>query len=379
MEALSVSELRKVCPVKWHELIPDNGISLGVADVDFHGPPGVLEFLREGLREEFSFYQAQQGLRPTLDAIMQYFSGFEYKPELDQIQVIEGTMMGISIAMQWISQKEGKILVLGPLYDPIHRHATLNRNELVWSNIDSDGINEDHIQKTLAEGEFKMIAICNPTNPIGHVYTRKELEFLRDMIVKYDLILFSDELYAPLIFNGKFIPAPSIPGLEKRTISLYGFSKAYGLAGYRSGFMHLGPNSDELRYLASQYMVSPSPIASLVCEYALNHPNSQSWVIALREQCRKTTEFAAEFLNSKGISTGFPSGCFFVFPNIEVDDVDFSAFFLENYGVQTISGSVFGPSGRNHLRINCATSIERLREGLNRLLVALEEFKQIEN
>lgn len=367
MKALSVKELREICPVKWHDGIPEKGISLGIADVDFHGPVGVLDYIKSHLREEFSFYQQQQGLSGAIDAIKSYFKSFNYSIDEEKIQVIEGTMMGISIAMQWIGEKEGDILMLGPIYEPIHSHATRHKNNLVWSNITKEGIDQDEIEGLIEKNKIKMISICNPTNPIGHVFTREELEFLRDMTVKHDLYLFSDELYAPLVFDKEYIPAPSIQGLEDRTISLYGFSKAYGLAGYRSGFMHVGPAPMELRYLASQYMVSPSPIASIICEYALTHPSSRDWVLELRKHCKETTSWASNYLTNHDIKTDRTDGCFFVFPDIGVNDVDFSQYLFENYAVQTVAGSVFGPSGKEHLRINCATSRSLLYGALSKL------------
>lgn len=80
--------------------------------------------------------------------------------------------------------------------------------------------------------------------------------------------------------------------------------------------------------------------------------------------------FSTKFFQDNGIKCLEPEGLFFVFPELNIDDIAFTKYMLNNYGVEVVSGSGFGPAGRGHIRINCATSIERLDEGLERILKA---------
>ncbi len=368
-----MDELRRICPVKWHKDVPANGISLGVADVDFQGPDGVIDFIKDNLDESFSFYQDQSGLDLAINSIVSYFDKRGKTTTQKNLQVIPGTILGIYAAMKYASRRDGDILCVGPIYEPIHRHATDNNNRIKWVKIENNhldpGLLTESVDKTT-----KMIAICNPTNPIGFVFSSDELKVIRDLCVDYDIICFSDELYEPLNFLQTHTPIISLSGMDERTIALYGFSKAYGLAGYRSGFMYLGDKvSDEIKIIVNAQLVAPSPIASLVCSYALLDKRAQEWVIEFRNLMQKNTLDAANRFSNEGYDCKVPSGCFFVYPDIKVDDEEFSTNLLKNQGVQVVPGSYFGPGGEEHIRVNCATSEERLSEGIDRILNELHK------
>jgi len=364
---MSVEELRKLCPVKWHSQIPADGISLGVADVDFKGPAGAVQYLKDHLREDFSFYQEQAGLDGAIDAAVEYLQHKSIPTSRKNIQIIEGTMMGIYVSMKWISNFPGDLLVLGPIYEPIHRHATTTGNNLHWTPITKNGLDRDHIKQIMEEHQIKMITMCNPTNPIGYVFDTDELQFIADIAEEYDCYVFADELYEPLWFDKPQKSIASIEGMAERSILLYGFSKAYGLAGYRAGFMYIGPDIDQVKFITSQQIVSPSPVSSLITEFALTDKRAQQWVQDFREHTRKTTRFAADKFNKLGYSCEVPQGCFFVYPDLGIDDQKFSQQLLEEEGIQVVPGSAFGPMGQRHVRINCATSIARLDEAITRI------------
>ncbi len=377
LNLLSANELRKKCPIKWHDRIPDYGISLGVADIDFSGPEGVVDFIKSNLDESFAYYQDHSGLNGAITKITDYLKNIGIKADKQNIQVTPGTMMGIYAAMKYASRRDGKIVYIGPLYEPIHRHGKDNNNEIDWVGIDykNSTINEEDIKNTV-NNNTKMIAINNPSNPIGYSYTKNTLELIRDLAIDYDLTVFSDELYAPLVFEKNFVAAPSINGIEDRIIALYGFSKAYGLAGYRSGFMYLGDNlAEEVKYIIESQMVSPSPISSLIAEYALGDKRAQKWVSDFRKYMRTTTIFASKYLRDNGIPCHTPDSTFFVFPDLGIDDVKFAEDLLIKKAVQVVPGSYFGPMAAGHVRINCATSVDRLKEGLDRLIELWKEYK----
>ena len=377
MKLLSVPELRERCPLKWGSNIPKNGISLGVADIDFEGPIGVIDYLKGNLKESFNFYQNQSGLKSAINTAEKYLNNKGINCNQENIQVIDGTMMGIYISMKWASRINGDILSLGPIYDPIWRHAEDNGNKIRWLGLKEDGIDEEKLLNIIEEQKIKMITICNPVNPTGYSFREEELKFLADVIYDNELFVFSDELYEPLCFGSEHISMGSFDKIRDRSILLYGFSKAYGLAGYRSGFMHIGPDIENIKYISSQQMVSPSPISSLIINYALNEVDAKKWVTEFREHCKNITEFAFNYFNDSGFKLQKPDSNFFIFPNLKVDDIAFTEFLLKNYGVQVVPGSTFGPDGKNHIRINCGTSEKRLEDAFERIMKALDEFNNV--
>lgn len=372
MKILEKSILRKVCPVKWHANIPEDGISLGVADVDFEGPPNLMDYIKENLDNNFVFYQRQTGLKETINHISDFLDSKAIIHNPSNIQVIPGTMMGIYASMKWASRRDGDVLCVGPIYEPIHRHATDTGNKVIWSSITGLGVDIDQLTEKISNNT-KLLVICNPNNPNGYIYSKAELITIRDLCVDNDVLLFADELYEPLVFDKTHYSAGSIEGLSERSILLYGFSKAYGLAGLRSGFMVLGDQiNDEVQKIVEAQLVSPSPFASIVCSYALTHPDSQTWKENFRKQMKINTELAWQQFTEQGFDCYKPNGTFFVFPNLKVDDVKFTENLLQHHGVQVVEGSKFGPMGKKHVRINCATSEARLAEALNRIQNELE-------
>ncbi len=376
MDLLTAEELKLSCPVKWHSRIPTGGVSLGVADVDFAGPRGIVEYLREKLTDDFSFYQHHNGLPSTISTIVDYMNRLNIPAKENNIQITPGTMMGIYAGMKYASRRDGRIVYAGPLYEPIHRHGKDLNNEIDFVAIEMDGLNHEALISAVDENT-KMIAINNPSNPNGYVYSRDDINLIRDLVVERDIVCFVDELYQPLIFDrskNKHISPASVDGLSERTIALYGFSKAYGLAGFRSGFMYVGDMlEEELHYIIESQMVSPSPVSSLVAEWALTSEASLSWVEDFRKEMESRTRFATELFIDAGYSCQLPDACFFIYPDIEKDDIEFSESLLKNRGVQVIPGVYFGPTGKNHLRINVATSEDRLRDGIERILAELND------
>ncbi|MDH5401747.1 MAG: pyridoxal phosphate-dependent aminotransferase [Candidatus Heimdallarchaeota archaeon] len=368
MNVINLEELKKISPFKWHNKIPPNGISLGVADVDFQGPDGIIDYITQNLKESHCYYQNQSGMPIGIQAAKKYLIGKNIDVNDSNIQIIPGTMIGIYAAMKFISQYNGTISMIGPIYEPIHKHAAQCGNRINWIPIINGTFDEEALKLSISDNT-KMISICSPTNPIGHVYNMNQLKVIRDLCVDYNLICFSDELYEPLTYNQENIPIASLDGMTERVISLYGFSKAYGLAGFRSGFMFLGDIiTEKIKDIINLQLVSPSPIASIVCDYALNDLRAKEWRRKFKQKMKENTSFAAQLFRKNGINCNIPDSCFFVFPNIETDDIVFSEELLLHKGVQVIPGSSFGPMGQNHLRINCATSTEILEEGLSRII-----------
>ncbi|MCY3410814.1 MAG: pyridoxal phosphate-dependent aminotransferase [Candidatus Heimdallarchaeota archaeon] len=374
MRILEPNRLKQVAPVKWHDRIPEGGISLGVADVDYEGPEGITEFIKNRLTDDFSFYQHQRGLPDTLNNIMDFLSTINIQAEAHNVQVIPGTMMGIYAGMKYASRREGKVIYAGPLYEPIHRHGKDTGNDIEFVPIEYEGGLNHEKMTTACDSNTKMIAINNPSNPNGYVYTKSDLKLIRDLCVDNDLVLFADELYQPLVFDRskhKHISPITMDGLEERTIALYGFSKAYGLAGYRSGFMYIGDMvSEEVHNIITAQMVSISPISSIVCDFALTTPQSRTWVEEFRQLMEDRTAFATRKFHDAGYDCVLPDSCFFIYPDIGSDDVKFSETLLDKRGIQVVPGSVFGPTGVNHLRINCATSEELIDTALD---IVIEE------
>ncbi len=374
---LSEQELREKCPLKWCPEVPPNGSALGIADIDFKGPDTVLDFLKAHLKEVYEFYQPREGLPLAINAGLKFLQELGVKSvESEHLQVIPGTMMGIYAAMEWASRQGGEIILIDPIYPPILEHAK-NHGKVKFVHLDEtkDWRFDEEAFKHAVTTETTMVALVNPNNPTGTHFQEQELRVIGDLAEEYEFTVFTDELYEPLVFEHEHTPMGAIPQVHGRLISLYGFSKAYGLAGFRSGFLYLNHEQhDEIKHIISEVLVSPSPITSLIMKYALTDPVAQQWKQTFAEKMKETTSYATKYLNDHGIPTIQPRGTFFVFPDIKVNDKDFVNYLMKEHATQIVPGFVFGPAGKHHVRINCATSNERLQKGLERIISGLKQY-----
>jgi aminotransferase len=284
-------------------------------------------------------------------------------------------MIGIYAVMEWASRKSGNVAIINPIYPPIHKHAKETGNKIKWINLDikdSWHLDPEKLKENI-NSDTKLLVLNNPNNPTGTVLNYKDIELISDLAEDFNFTCFVDELYYPLVFqNNNHVSLASLAGLYGRTISLHGFSKTYGLAGWRSGFLFIDhPDLNEIKYIIEQLLVSPSPIASSVMEFALIKQSVKKWQIAFNKQIEDNTNLAVRLLNDSGFDCVKPEGTFFVFPNINRNDVAFRNTLLEQYGVEVVPGSEFGPAGSGYIRINCATTPERLEIGLKRIIEAL--------
>ena len=134
------------------------------------------------------------------------------------------------------------------------------------------------------------------------------------------------------------------------------------------------PEVQDIKYIVEQLIVSPSPVTSLVMEFALTSSKVKSWQHAFNRQILENITYATEIFSEQGIECVKPNGCFFVFPKIFHDDVKFKPYMLEKFGIEIVSGSDFGKAGREHIRINCASSKERVEKGVMNLIKGIKSF-----
>lgn len=377
LEVLSIEDLRIFCPLKWHERVPDDGVGMAIADIDFKGPQGLVTFLKTRLQDDFSYYGQFEGMKSVVAVGKLFLKSKNIANVRDEyIQIIPGTMMGIFATMEWISRKPGNITIINPIYPPIHTHAKNCGNNINWVDLKAENNWQlDHeVLKEKIDVETKLLVFNNPNNPTGTVFKPSDLRLIADLSNDYGFPCFVDELYDPLVFTNDYTSFASLE-TKNGSITLRGFSKSYGLAGWRSGFMYIThPDFEEIKYIIEQLIVSPSPVTSLTMEYALTSPVVKAWQDKFKEQIMINVKRAVALFNQEDIECVLPQGCFFVFPKLGVNDEDFSEFLLKR-GVEVVPGSKFGPAGKGYVRVNCATSLERIEKGIEKIISGYKDFK----
>lgn len=230
----------------------------------------------------------------------------------------------------------------------------------------------------------RAIMICNPNNPTGYLYTRREMNQIRDLVKKYDLYLFSDEVYREYIYTGSpYISAMHLQGIENNTILIDSVSKRYSECGIRIGA--LITKNEEIRKAVMKFCqarLSPPLIGQIVAEASLDAP--QSYYRDVYDEYVERRKCLIDGLNRiPGVYSPIPMGAFYTIAKLPVDDSDkFCRWCLEefSYEGETVmmapaSGFYTTPgAGRNQVRIAYVLKREDLQRALFILQKALEAY-----
>lgn len=230
----------------------------------------------------------------------------------------------------------------------------------------------------------RAIMICNPNNPTGYLYTRREMNQIRDLVKKYDLYLFSDEVYREYIYTGSpYISAMHLQGIENNTILIDSVSKRYSECGIRIGA--LITKNEEIRKAVMKFCqarLSPPLIGQIVAEASLDAP--QSYYRDVYDEYVERRKCLIDGLNRiPGVYSPIPMGAFYTVAKLPVDDSDkFCRWCLEDFSYEgetvmmaPASGFYTTPgAGRNQVRIAYVLKREDLQRALFILQKALEAY-----
>lgn len=232
------------------------------------------------------------------------------------------------------------------------------------------------IEKALTP-KTRAIILNSPCNPTGAVLEKVELEAIAEIARTNDLIVISDEIYEPMIYDGmKHDSIAALPGMKERTIVINGASKGYSMTGWRIGFA-AGPGKI-IEAMDAQISHSTSNVTSFAQKGAVAAYGLPPEVVA--EMVKAFDERRIEITNLLNAIPGFrclrPGGAFYVFPNVEgcfnskfKTSEEMTDYLLETAHVAVVHGEAFGAPG--YLRLSYATSIDNIREGCRRIAEVL--------
>lgn len=350
-------------------------IHLEVGRPCFDTPLHIKEAAKKALDDGIVHYGDFQGelkLREALSRKLQAGNNLDVSPE--GILVTNGlTHAGYSVCMAALDEGD-EVILLEPYYPQHILKIELAGGKAVSAPLDRDnnfGINGNLIEQCITD-RTRMIALVNPSNPTGRVYTREELQVLADLAIKHDLLVMSDEVYELITYDGhQHTSIASLPGMMERTFSMFAFTKAYAMDGWRLGYIATMPKYMEaLLKITTSDVTHPNVFAQEGAFAAIDGPQD-CLVEMLAEDCRKR-DMVCERLNSMpGVSCALPQGTIYAFPDVSAtgkSSEQISNELLKESHVITEGGGFYGPSGEGHLRI-CfgAESFERLEEAMNRM------------
>jgi aspartate aminotransferase len=294
------------------------------------------------------------------------------KPE--DVHMIPGTMFAIFLACYYPLEPGSEALICpSPVYPPFLENIENARGVAVHCSVDpANGaeLDLDDLKRKITP-RTRIIMLSNPNNPCGMVLTRPELEEIGRIAQEHDLLIFSDELYEDMLFEGEHLSIASLePDLFERTITAFGFSKAYGIPGFRIAYITChGKHMEALKKFLHGIIVHADTLAQAAAKAAILHGGP--WLRDFMKHLSKMRQYTVERLNSMdGIQCPVPRATPFVFPDVSrlgVSGDRLAEILLEDAGVAVYGGAAYGPAGKNAIRINFATAKPVLKEALDRI------------
>lgn len=384
---MPASPIRKLVP--YAEAAKKKGIKiyhLNIGQPDIVTPDTFLKAIKDADVKvlEYSHSAGNESYRKKL---CNYYKSYNINIEPSEVIITNGGSEAISIAMMTCFNPGDEIIIPEPFYANYNGFSVAANVTVkpIKSSIES-GFALPPISdfEKLITPKTKGIMICNPGNPTGYLYTKAELEALKDLVKKYDLFLLSDEVYREFCYDGKeYVSVMHLSGIENNVILLDSISKRYSACGARIGAM-ISKNKEVMSAALkfAQARLSPPSYGQIGAEAALDTP--ASYFAEVKKEYIARRDFVIEALNKiPGVFCPKPSGAFYCIARLPIDNADkFCQWLLEDfdYNQQTVmlapaTGFYSTPgSGMNEVRLAYVLNLNDLNNAMICLKEALAKY-----
>ena len=359
---------------------------LNIGQPDLPTPQCGLDALKK-IDRKLLEYSPSQGYLSYREKLCDFYKKFNINVTPDDIIITAGGSEAVLYSFMACLNPGDEIIVPEPAYANYMAFAISAGAKIktIATSIE-EGFALPKVEKfeELINEKTRAIMICNPNNPTGYLYTRREMNQIRDLVKKYDLYLFSDEVYREYIYTGSpYISAMHLQGIENNTVLIDSVSKRYSECGIRIGA--LITKNEEIRKAVMKFCqarLSPPLIGQIVAEASLDAP--ASYYRDVYDEYVERRKCLIDGLNRiPGVYSPIPMGAFYTVAKLPVDDSDkFCRWCLEefNYAGETVmmapaSGFYTTPgAGHNQVRIAYVLKREDLQRALIVLQKALEAY-----
>lgn len=360
-------------------------ISLSLGEPDFNVPDFIKSAAIKAIDENYSSYPPVDGYLELKEAICKKFkrdNNITYTP--NQIVVSTGAKQSLYNVAQVLLNPGDECILPAPYwvsYVEIVKMAD-GVPVVVPTTVESNfKITPSQLEAAITD-KTKMVMFSSPCNPSGSVYSRAELEALAEVLQKYpSVFVVSDEIYEHINFSGDYCSIASLPGMQDRTITVNGVSKAFAMTGWRIGYIG-APEfiAKACNKMQGQITSGANSIAQRATIAAVDaNPEVLNYMVT---EFKKRRDLVIGMLQDiPNVKTTMPEGAFYAFPDMSwyfgktikgvtiKDSEDLAMFLLEHANVATVTGTAFG--NPNCIRLSYATSEDVLIEALKRIKQAL--------
>jgi cystathionine beta-lyase len=366
---------------KWHKFGPDV-LPLWVADMDFASPPAVIDALRARI-EHGVFGYLREGCPPELVEVVveRCRKRYGWDVPADALILMPGVNPANNVAARTVCTAGDGFVILTPAYPPLLRvPGNVGLDPRLPALVrGSDGryeIDFDLFERAITPAT-KAFLLCNPHNPVGRVYTRRELERLAEICMRHDLTILADEIHCDLVFTGhEHVPMASLgPEVAARTVTLMAPSKTFNQAGLKASLTIVTDAKLRERFMAARVdMVQPTANVLGYTAMLAAYRDGAAWHEALLRYLEANRDFLMDYVSRHfgGVGMSRVEGTYLAWLDCRGTGLsDPFAFFLEKAKVALNDGKTFSAAGDGFVRLNFGTPRATLTEGLERMRKAL--------
>ena len=328
-------------------------VNLAQGFPDFPAPAEIKRAAQEAIAAEVNQYAITWGAKSLRNAIarqMQEWQGIAVDPET-QITVCCGSTEAMISTLLAVCNKGDEVVIFEPFYENYGPDAVLSGAKPVFVKLrppksgNDEWTFDERELRAAFHGQTKAIILNTPNNPTGKVFTRSELELIRDLCVEFNVLAITDEIYEHILYDGtQHISMASLEGMSEQTVTINGLSKSYSVTGWRVGWA-VGPSAvtNAIRKVHDFLTVgAPAPLQEAGAA-ALGLPRAYYENLANGYCARRDRLMPA--LTEAGFRCFRPRGAYYVMTDISAfgfaDDVAFTKYLVKEIGVAAVPGSSF--------------------------------------
>jgi aspartate/methionine/tyrosine aminotransferase len=357
-------------------------INLAQGFPDFSAPEEIKRAAQQAIADDVNQYAITWGAKSLRHAIarqMKEYQGLEVDPEREVV-VCCGSTEAMIATLLAVCNKGDEVVVFEPFYENYGPDSILSGAKPRFVSLrpprssQAEWTFDDQELRDAFQHHTKAIILNTPNNPTGKVFSRKELELIRDLCVEYNVLAITDEIYEHILYDGaKHISIATLDGMRERTITINGLSKSYSVTGWRVGWAVAPPEiTNAIRKVHDFLTVgAPAPLQEAGAA-ALNMPASYYHDLAARYRTRRDHLIPA--LEKAGFRCYRPRGAYYVMTDISrfgfANDVEFAQYLVKEIGIACVPGSSFykhGKDGAQQVRFAFCKRPETLDEAARRL------------
>jgi aspartate/methionine/tyrosine aminotransferase len=348
-------------------------VHLEIGEPDFDTPANIIEAGVNAMQTGWTHYTPSAGLPLLREVVAEDVSRSRgIKCSADEVVIVPGAKPIVFYTIMSLLEEGDEAICPSPgfpAYESVVNFAGAKPVRIPLREENNFRLDPNELAD-LITARTRLVILNSPHNPTGGVLSERDIRDIAAAIGDRDIMVFSDEIYSRLIFDGSHFSIMSLDGWKDRTVMLDGFSKSYAMTGWRLGY---GVMRSDLAVHFSKLMTNSNSCSASFTQIA--------GVEAVRGDQQSVTRMCAEFKQRRdrfveginkirGFSAQVPAGAFYVFPNIRETGMNSKRLaddLLQEAGVACLAGTAFGEFGEGYLRFSIANSLDNLEKALERI------------